>query len=92
MAISFYPVNKAVAPQAGRIRDGRFELRCRPGKHRVEILASRVKVGAAEQTPGMTPLEQYIPARYNDSSSLEADVSTKSRQQFTFALASGPAS
>ena len=87
-AISFYPFDKSVAPQGGRIRDGRFQLRCRPGRYRVEILASRVKEGAKESTPGMTPLEQYIPSRYNDTSTLEAEVSTKSQQQFTFDLRS----
>jgi len=46
----------------------------------------------AGQSPGMTPLEQFIPARYNDASSLEAEVSTKSRQQFTFDLLSGTGS
>lgn len=91
-AVSLYPADKSVAPQGGRIRGGRFQLRCRPGKYRVEILASRPKEGAKELTPGMTPLEQYIPAQYNDASSLEAEVSTKSRQEFTFDLASGPAS
>lgn len=90
-AISFYPADKTVAPQGGRIRDGGFQVRCRPGKYRVEILASRPKEGAKEQTPGMTPLEQYIPARYNDASTLEAEVSTQRRQQFTFALLSGTA-
>lgn len=88
-AISFYPADKSVAPQGGRIRDGRFQVRCRPGKYRVEILASRPKEGAKEASPGMTPLEQYIPARYNDASELEAEVSTKSRQEFTFDLRSG---
>lgn len=88
-AISFYPADTRDGPQGGRIRDGRFQLRCRPGKHRVEILASRPKVGAQELTPGMAPLEQYIPARYNDASSLEVEVSSKSGQQFTFDLLSG---
>jgi hypothetical protein len=91
-AISFYPADKSVAPQGGRIRGGQFEVRCRPGKYRVEILASRPKEGAKEASPGMTPLEQFIPARYNDASSLEAEVSTKSRQQFTFDLISGTGS
>ena len=88
-AVSFSPADKSVAPQGGRIRDGRFQLRCRPGKYRIEILASRPKKEAKELTPGMTPLEQYIPAHYNDATSLEAEVSTKSRQEFTFDLLSG---
>lgn len=88
-AISFYAIDQSVAPQGGRILDGRFQLRCRPGMHRVKILASRAKVGAKELTPGMTPREQYIPARYNDASTLELEVSTKSRQQFTFELLGG---
>ena len=88
-AISFCPFDKNIAPQGGRIRDGSFQLRCRPGKYRVEILASRPKEGGQELSPGMIPFEQYIPARYNDASELEAEVSTKSRQEFTFDLRSG---
>ena len=61
-------------------------------KYRVEILASRPKEGAKESSPGMTPLEHSIPARSNDASSLEAEVPTKSRQQFMFDLLSGTGS
>lgn len=87
-SISFCPFDKTVAPQGGRIQGGRFQLRCHPGKHRVEILASRPKAGAVEITPGMTPQEQYIPARYNDASSLEAEVTPQGPNEFTFELES----
>ena len=33
-AISFYPADKSVAPQGGRIRDGQFQLRHGPRKGR----------------------------------------------------------
>jgi hypothetical protein len=47
-----------------------------PGKFRVEITAIR-KTDKKVQDPilGLVPLEeQYIPAKYNDSSQLEIDV------------------
>lgn len=89
-AISFYSFDKNIAPQGGRILDGSFQLRCRPGKYRVEILASRPKEGGQELSPGMIPFEQYIPARYNDASELEVEISKNRYQQFPFALSTAP--
>lgn len=87
-SIAFRPLEPGVPPQGGRIVDGGFTLRCRPGRHRVEILASRVKSGAEELTPGMKPMEQYIPARYNDESKLTVDVGPAGENQLAFELSS----
>jgi len=64
-AISFHPFEKGVAPQGGRIISGEYSIRGRPGRQRVEIVASRPKANAPELTPGMKPMEQFLPARYN---------------------------
>lgn len=89
-AISFHPVEGRLAPQGGQIVAGRFRVRTLPGRHRVEIRASRPKAGGVELTPGALPREQYIPARYNDESTLEVEVSPLRVNEFTFHLASNP--
>jgi hypothetical protein len=85
-AISFHPLDKRVAPQGGRIVAGRFQIR----GQRVEIVASRPKPDAVEISPGMKPLEQFIPGRYNTASTLEADVTAAGPNVFDFDLTSSP--
>lgn len=87
-AISFHPLDAKIAPQGGLIAAGRFRVRTRPGRYRVEIRATRPQAGAVELTPGATPREQYIPARYNDESTLEAEVTPQGANTFTFDLQS----
>jgi len=88
-AISFHPLDDTLAPEGGQISSGVFQLRCPPGRYRVEIYASRAKVGGVELTPGMTPREQFIPAQYNANSSLEVDVSTAGPARFSFEIVPG---
>lgn len=76
---------------AGKIKDGSYEVKCAPGNHRVEIRAMRSESGKKAKTlasgeEGMA-LEQYIPAKYNDKSTLTADVSD-SKTEFDFPLKS----
>ena len=85
-AISFHPLERGPAPQGAQIVGGRFHIRTLPGRHRVEIIASRPQVGGVELTPGMPRQEQYIPARYNAASTLEADVTPRGPNAFTFDL------
>jgi hypothetical protein len=89
-AISFHPFEKGVAPQGGRIIGGEYSIRGRPGRQRVEIVASRPKANAPELTPGMKPMEQFLPARYNTASTLEADVTADGRNVFDFDLQTAP--
>jgi len=71
------PENK-VAPDAGKIKDGKFSVAVKPGKKKVEIRASKMqplpggKKGAMGETE--TPVD-YIPDRYNTKSELTADIS-----------------
>jgi len=87
-AVSFHPLEQGTAPQGAQIVGGRFRIRTLPGRYRVEIVAGRPQAGGAELTPGMPRLEQYIPERFNAASVLEADVTPRGRNAFTFDLSS----
>lgn len=74
----------------GKIENGAYAFECAPGKKKVSITASREVPGKFdEQNPGeKVPLiEQYIPAQYNEETTLEAEV-TKSEGNFDFELKS----
>jgi hypothetical protein len=79
--IAFRPLPGTNSPGAGgNVAAGKFSIAgekgLMPGKFRVEITAIR-KTDKKVQDPilGLVPLEeQYIPAKYNDSSQLEIDV------------------
>jgi len=90
-AISFHPLEPGAAPQGSRIIAGSYKFRIRPGRQRVEIVASRPKAGGEELTPGMQPQEQFLPPRYNAASQLEAEVTARGRNVFDFELETGPA-
>ena len=68
--IQFVHENPAFGPEAGPIVNGRFELKVRHGKNAVKITAAR-SIG---KKGGFEFSENYIPARYNDSTELTADV------------------
>jgi hypothetical protein len=85
-AISFHPLEAGAASQGSRVVAGAYRIRGRPGRQRVEIVASRPKVGGEELTPGMQPHEQFLPPRYNSTSQLEAEVTGRGRNVFNFAL------
>lgn len=85
-AISFHPLVQGQAPQGAAIVAGRFRIRTLPGRHRVEVVASRPQAGGEELTPGMPRQEQYIPDRYNADSQLEAEITQGGRNTFTFEL------
>ena len=90
-AISFHPLEQGPAPQGAQIVGGKFRIRTLPGRHRVEIVAGRPQAGGMELTPGMPRLEQYIPSRYNAASTLEADVTPRGPNAFTFDLSTSDA-
>ncbi|TWT32773.1 hypothetical protein [Blastopirellula retiformator] len=64
------------------IVDGKFAGKVEPGSRRVEIAAFRPAAGG---TPGMDAGEvNYIPAKYNSSSKLTADVTEAGPNDFKF--------
>ena len=70
---------------SGPITDGEYEVMCEPGKMRVEIIASRVIPGKFKKgengEPDPIPVgEMYIPAKYNSSSTLTAEVKSSATE------------
>jgi hypothetical protein len=85
------PVEPGKAPDAGKIKDGKFEFRATPGKKKVKIQASRMQKYPAGQKGAMGETEgpvDYIPERYNTSTELQEDVTTSGPNKFTFVLKS----
>jgi len=77
--------DNSVAPDVGKIEGGEFHFKAKAGKKKVQIRASR-------KVPGQGPMgenfvyDSYIPHRYNDETTLEAEVSTTSDNHFRFEL------
>jgi hypothetical protein len=85
--ILFLPVEKELGPDAGRIRNGAYELRAKAGRKRVEIRAARPVPG---QTNPMGPVyADYIPQQYNARSTLAADVQPDGPNRFDYKLIGG---
>ncbi|WDI39740.1 hypothetical protein [Bremerella sp. P1] len=65
---------------------GKFSGEVEPGERRVEISAFRTASGG---TPGMDAGEvNYIPAKYNNKSTLKANVTQGQANEFDFAVTS----
>jgi hypothetical protein len=84
--VTFTPVGGG-APASGPIAAGQYALAAAPGRHRVEIEASRF-VGPKNPVMGLQPREQYVPARYNADTTLEREVSADGDNVFDFELTS----
>jgi hypothetical protein len=85
--IYFYPLDPNTSAESGKIKAGRFALRAKAGKHRVEIRASRVVPG--KKTPMGGPVkEEFLARRYNDASILTAEVRAQGDNHFEFPLKS----
>ncbi len=82
--IVFFALDPHVPAAAGKIIDGAYTFRCKPGEKRVEIQASRL---SDKKTPEGRPIgEMYIPERYNTDSELTADEIPDGKNKFEFAL------
>jgi hypothetical protein len=94
--ISFRPQSGTTSPSAGaNVVSGKFSIAPEqgllPGKFRVEITASRLsgKKAPAPLTGEMITIEeQYLPAKYNQQSQLEAVVGANGLNHFDFSLTS----
>jgi hypothetical protein len=85
--VYFMPVDPNVSADAGRIEAGQFRFEAREGKMRVEIRASRETPG--KRSPmGNIRKEEFVPARYNRESTLEAEVRSSGENVYTFELTS----
>lgn len=79
------------APSMAAVNDGKFELEAMAGKNRVEVRAMRVSKTAPKNTggPGSENAgrdENYIPDRYNDNTTLSAEVKSNEPNKFDFDL------
>jgi hypothetical protein len=87
--IIFLAARGDMGADAGKINDGRYSFRAKAGKKKVAILASKEVPG--KRDPLMGPLvENYIPARYNDETTLTAEVREVGENQFDFQLQGTP--
>ncbi len=89
--IIFRPSDKGSRSDAAQIKDGKYTIeKCTLGAKRVEITAMREDKSAGVQTletgESGPALQQYIPAEYNDKSTLTADVKEEDGQTFNFPL------
>jgi hypothetical protein len=86
--ILLVPVAGDRGPDAGTIKDGKYDLLATEGKKRVEISASKIRPGGARGAGGEPVAEEYIPARYNVESKLTAEVQPRKENRFDFSLQS----
>jgi hypothetical protein len=86
--IYFLPLDPNVSADAGKIQAGAFRFEAREGTMRVEIRASR-EVPGKRSPMGNIRKEEYIPARYNRESTLEAEVRANGENVYSFELTSG---
>jgi hypothetical protein len=82
--VVFLPADPKARPSAGLIKDGKFKFLSKTGKMRVEIDAAR-DTGKRDDRGNMID-ELYIPAKYNRTSKLEAEVTQDGENHFEFAL------
>ncbi|MEQ9066707.1 hypothetical protein [Gimesia chilikensis] len=76
---------------AGKIEEGTFSFETVAGKKAVVITATReipgkTVAGGAPGEPAVPAVEQYLPAEYNEKTTLEAEVSESGPNEFTFEL------
>lgn len=79
------------APAMAEVANGKFELEAIVGKNRVEVRAMRQSKAAPKNTggPGSENAgrdENYIPDRYNDNTTLSAEVKSGEANKFDFDL------
>jgi len=86
--ILFVPVAGDRGPDAGTIKDGKYDFLATEGKKRVEISASKIRRGGARGAGGEPVPEEYIPARYNTESKLSAEVQARQTNRLDFSLES----
>ena len=89
--ILFVDADNKVGPDAGKIKDGKFECKAKAGKKNVQIRATRLEKpkGGATGAMGETELPvDYIPEKYNIKTELQADVTSGGPNKYEFKLLS----
>lgn len=86
--VIFYPEGPNLPADAGKLQDGRYTFRAVAGEHRVVIRAVSDK--PIITSPIDPPVyESIVPARYNDATTLKAEVTPAGPNRFDFDLTSG---
>jgi hypothetical protein len=87
--IVFRPVPALAKSEAigGPIKDGKYQVKARPGQNRVEITATRVVPGTKDSF-GNPLQESIIPERYNVESNLTKEISASGANEFNVELTS----
>lgn len=85
--ILFIPAQRDSAAEGGRIEDGTFEFLATAGPKRVEIRAAKLDPKLKNPRGEPTPVD-YIPAKFNSQSTLNAEVTASGANQFSFDLKS----
>src|SRR5438128_7172076 len=83
--IIFVSIDKGVAPDAGRIDNGSYNVLVKSGKKKVEIRASRPVVGGKPNPMGPV-YQDYIPEKYNARTTLEANIKPDAVNHFEYQL------
>jgi hypothetical protein len=82
--IVFVALDPHVPAAAGKIVDGAYSFRCKPGEKHVVIQSYRL---SGKKTPeGKAIGEMYVPKRYSSESTLAADVTFDGENKFDFPL------
>jgi hypothetical protein len=83
--IIFHAAGGDMGADAGMIKNGKYSFRAKAGKKKVAIIAS--KEIPEKRSPIMGPyMENYIPARYNNQTTLTAEVRESGGNEFDFRL------
>jgi len=87
-SISFDPADAGGHPEGADIRNGVYTLNLRPGKYTVKIRATRQ--AGFDKAINAPRFEQYLPAQYNDKTTLTADIPSGGNPALAFALVDEP--
>lgn len=71
--VNFLSPDQSERAATSPIEHGQYDAMVRPGKRKVEILATE-DAGPVDPTMGQAPQRQYIPDKYNIETTLEFDV------------------
>jgi hypothetical protein len=73
-SIKFVPDDKNLPPEGDTIKNGKYQVKLKPGRYKVEIRAIREIPGKKGPMGTEAATEEYIPAKYNEQTELTADV------------------
>ena len=87
--IAFRPLPATATSEATGvpIQGGKYQLKVRPGRHRIEITATRAAPGAKDPLGTAPAPKSIIPEKYNARSELTEEVRAGANE-FNFALTS----